>query len=503
MLCCTSASFIRVLNALKIPSLSPACFISNFYRIFLYKLSHSEVGLLMKTVNPWAASHHLMDGASFLKGFYRLSRLQQAVLLGNLDENELTLEILRPDANLSSRVRANLTSTDKKSLSSKWFDSLGEGEDIRSTSASGIRIMPRLAHWTAHQLDVDTASAQKLRRQHGKSAGFPGSSGNSLRGDDDSVLDMDNSIDDGSVVSGVTMTKDDHIVGPIVPMLPHELDGVNPYEDWGLKEAGFLPAWYHASRPSTRTNLNTPVRSSTSVSTAASGSPSRSSASLITPKVSKGKPVSLSPIRVAVSVDTSVSTNLLLTAEGDPQGPRDEIHFSILNAVSVTDSSSSGSPAITTGRGPFPSSNSDNKNAVHGDNETGPPTQGNLAEGFEALQPGRNQPPRGFSVSPSSMTRSLNSSRSVSSLDDVVDCLLTHSLGSTNSFLVSKPTMQSSTDAGSSSDRHKCEEESKVKVRKGLSRILKPSLPKTFSAVGLARQEVREKLQLQPLQPLN
>jgi hypothetical protein len=85
----------------------------------------------MKTVNPWAADHHLMDGVAFLKGFYRLSRLQGAVLLGTLDEADMTVEILNPDANLDPRIRAALVAdkennllTNKKSVSSKWVDSL-------------------------------------------------------------------------------------------------------------------------------------------------------------------------------------------------------------------------------------------------------------------------------------------------------------------------------------------------------------------------------------------
>jgi hypothetical protein len=84
----------------------------------------------MKIVNPTAASHRIVDGINFLKGFYKLSRLQNQVLLGKLNPEHIHLKVLKPDtptfhifkAGTSSLVDLNLGSPDqhKSRRKSQW-----------------------------------------------------------------------------------------------------------------------------------------------------------------------------------------------------------------------------------------------------------------------------------------------------------------------------------------------------------------------------------------------
>jgi hypothetical protein len=531
----------------------------------------------MKTVNPWAADHHLMDGVAFLKGFYRLSRLQGAVLLGTLDEADMTVEILNPDANLDPRIRAALVAdkennllTNKKSVSSKWVDSLfnGPGEDAdRSTTAdSGIKLMPRLAHWTAAQLEADSRKATAARRKHAKSVGAASStsslySAGGHEDDDLSLFEMDSAekldhgdVDDGSVVSALTITKTDHSSNfAITAMLPAEL-GLNPYEEWGLKESGFMPAWYHSSRPHTTAGAapasgsqdgsspqsthrghgrSTPHRSF--VSSGVSTTPSDAGRNIASPSKSKSPYPQLKPLTpnmlAAVNVETS----------GDNSARNNKVR---LPAMSPNESAAA--PTFGLDQPPLPGLSEGDESPIKEDSNSSPikPAEELKATVSFAVSsvsspeavsssPGKS---RDRSASPSTRrgpphpTSYLPAVRITPAINEVVECLLarpsteahlrmnskptTASLSpvvtaerkmrnrkeldglDTNASFTSKASLETSTQSvkhQNSGGAESKKEEGKEKVRE-LSRILRPSLPRTFSSIGLARQEVRDKL---------
>jgi len=85
----------------------------------------------MKTVNPTAAKHHVIDGINFLKGFYKLSRLQYLVLLGKLNPEHIHINVLYPDEPVSSIVAAGIAP--------------------KSTSSH------KKSHWSADQLEKESA----------------------------------------------------------------------------------------------------------------------------------------------------------------------------------------------------------------------------------------------------------------------------------------------------------------------------------------------------------
>lgn len=224
-----NASYVTVLSCLKCPSLSPAAFISALYRIFLQKLTPSECGLIMKVVNPWAASHHLVDGVTFLKGFYRLSRLQQAILLGQLDEKELHVDLLSPTYQLDPRLRANLVPVNKSMLS---LGSVFDGDESleSQTLTASLHVSPRLQHWSVESVMEESSKLQGFRRKVESVAN---------NSDTDSRVVDDSSID--------SLTASGYFE-PLKPMIPIMLEGTNPWTDWGIAEAGFFPAY---SRPNT------------------------------------------------------------------------------------------------------------------------------------------------------------------------------------------------------------------------------------------------------------
>ena len=191
-----------------------------------------QCGLIMKVVNPWAASHHLVDGVTFLKGFYRLSRLQQAILLGQLDEKEVHVNLLSPTYQLDPRLRANLVPINKSVLS---LGSVFDGDESleSQTLTASLHVSPRLQHWSVESVMEESSKLQGFRKKVESVTNATVS---------DSRVNDDKSID-SLTVSGHFET--------LQPMLPILLEGTNPWTDWGIAEAGFLPAY---SRPNTTGN---------------------------------------------------------------------------------------------------------------------------------------------------------------------------------------------------------------------------------------------------------
>jgi hypothetical protein len=84
-----SASFIVPLQKFKGSALTGPAFRDIFYTTFLIRLTMSELGLLMDVLDQKLATEHMLSGDQFLRGFFKLGRLQERVLLGELKESDV------------------------------------------------------------------------------------------------------------------------------------------------------------------------------------------------------------------------------------------------------------------------------------------------------------------------------------------------------------------------------------------------------------------------------
>ena len=90
-----SASYMQSLNAFKAPPTSVASFRDTMYRIFLIRFTPAEIGILMNEINPDLAKSHMVDTISFLKGFFKMARLQEQVLLCEIEDHTIDMSSFR------------------------------------------------------------------------------------------------------------------------------------------------------------------------------------------------------------------------------------------------------------------------------------------------------------------------------------------------------------------------------------------------------------------------
>jgi hypothetical protein len=90
-----SASYMQSLNAFKAPPTSVASFRDTMYRIFLIRFTPAEIGILMNEINPDLAKSHMVDTISFLKGFFKMARLQEQVLLCEIEIDSIDMSSFR------------------------------------------------------------------------------------------------------------------------------------------------------------------------------------------------------------------------------------------------------------------------------------------------------------------------------------------------------------------------------------------------------------------------
>ena len=122
-----SSSFVGPMQAFKGPALPPVAFKEVFYRIFLTRLTYPEIGALMSVLDEQGTGS--IDGSKFLKAFLRLGRIQEKVLLGEMEADMFDLSALKP-----ASIKPGLLETvpvhkkKRKILYSKSID------DLRNTS---------------------------------------------------------------------------------------------------------------------------------------------------------------------------------------------------------------------------------------------------------------------------------------------------------------------------------------------------------------------------------
>jgi hypothetical protein len=87
-----SSSFVDPLQGYKGPSLGSKAFKELFQRIFMVKLTYSEVGVIMSILDT--NNSGVIDGPKFLNWFYKLSRKEESILLGE-SFKEITFDSLK------------------------------------------------------------------------------------------------------------------------------------------------------------------------------------------------------------------------------------------------------------------------------------------------------------------------------------------------------------------------------------------------------------------------
>jgi hypothetical protein len=90
-----SSPFITALQGCKGPSMTPIAFRDLFHRTFTIKLTLAEVGVLLSCLsNVDPNSVQLLDGPAFLNWFYKLTRLEEKILLGEI-KMDITIDTLK------------------------------------------------------------------------------------------------------------------------------------------------------------------------------------------------------------------------------------------------------------------------------------------------------------------------------------------------------------------------------------------------------------------------
>jgi hypothetical protein len=132
----------------------------------------------MHVVNPSAATHRVVDGINFLKGFYKLSRLHNQVLLGKLNPDHIHLRVLRPDTSTHEILKAGTSaaSTPLNRRKSHWNTTDIEMESKREHKAHVSKSLPPMLPslcdggnpWTVHgprkQSGLNTPSSRSGSR---------------------------------------------------------------------------------------------------------------------------------------------------------------------------------------------------------------------------------------------------------------------------------------------------------------------------------------------------
>ena len=85
------------MKSFKGPAKGPTAFRNTFELVFLTKLSHAEVGVLMLAMDSRMSESQMIDGNKFLLGFFKLVRLQEKVLLGVITGNNLDITVFQQD----------------------------------------------------------------------------------------------------------------------------------------------------------------------------------------------------------------------------------------------------------------------------------------------------------------------------------------------------------------------------------------------------------------------
>jgi len=133
-----SSSFVGPMQSLKGPALPPIAFKEVFYRIFLVRLTFPEIGALMSVLDE--AGTGSIDGTKFMNAFFRLGRLQEKALFGEIKVDMSTLDCLRPQASSPGSLFESMGSTSKSRGSTRGTTRSGRSDEFpKSRSVEDLR----------------------------------------------------------------------------------------------------------------------------------------------------------------------------------------------------------------------------------------------------------------------------------------------------------------------------------------------------------------------------
>ena len=137
-----SSSFVGPMQAFKGPALPPIAFKEVFYRIFLTRLTFPEIGALMSVLDEQGTGS--IDGSKFMKAFLRLGRIQEKVLLGEMEADIFDLSALKP-ATINPNLLETVPVKKKRFLHSKSV------EELRNTSIQATE--EEISNFTSKTVD--------------------------------------------------------------------------------------------------------------------------------------------------------------------------------------------------------------------------------------------------------------------------------------------------------------------------------------------------------------
>jgi Ca2+-binding EF-hand superfamily protein len=146
-----SSSYIEALQQIKGTALPPVAFREVFNRIFLLRLSFPEMGALLSIVDESGLG--LVDGDTFVKMFYKLSRLEEKDMFANVayEKSHIGMETLR----------ASQTTVDLRSLNAPSASSVSSPNTM-SASAKGFARSQANMSTQASEKDIETFTEMTL-----------------------------------------------------------------------------------------------------------------------------------------------------------------------------------------------------------------------------------------------------------------------------------------------------------------------------------------------------
>ena len=169
-----SASMIEPLQSFKGPALSPAAFREVFYRVFHVKLSYPELGVLLSVYDEVGVGS--IDGGKFLSSFFRLGRLEERAMLGQLSR-KITLDDLRTKGDfglsekLDSASKVNMQSYNKATSVNAYRSTTG---NKISTLKSSFSEEEQHALFKKYRVATSSDSLPKSSKNVGFAKSAPG-----------------------------------------------------------------------------------------------------------------------------------------------------------------------------------------------------------------------------------------------------------------------------------------------------------------------------------------
>lgn len=185
-----TASFTEPLQGFKGPAWSPLSFRDIFHRIFLVRFTSPELGVLLSVLDP-GSTGNTIDGPRFLNWFYKLARLEERIMFGEV-EDVLTMDYIRSNSSdpLKAMEPLNNSSSIKKKKEKSTVSKSTVSNRFASSTMSQSWLLPSLTRKGDDDDDdgddaLDLTQLQRILMSDNNTAPSPSSSSPMGHGDDD------------------------------------------------------------------------------------------------------------------------------------------------------------------------------------------------------------------------------------------------------------------------------------------------------------------------------